>query len=118
MSTTTEPQEAARTTGPTGKSTPDLSRVPRVPQRPDPEPQPWLTDEERAKIHFVARGSGKPRRVGVVLELDLNPDQADWLRKQCERTGQDYISFVLGLIEHARTSKPMNTNEHINRSGG
>jgi hypothetical protein len=82
----------------------DASRVPRVPQRLDPEPQQWLTEDERAKIHLVARGSGKRRPIGIALELKLTMEQSEWIRRECSRTGQDYITFVTGLIEQARTN--------------
>jgi hypothetical protein len=70
------------------------------------EPQPWRRSEDVPSRPAFARGSGKKRPLAVSLMLDLDAEQSAWLRREAERSGQDYDSILKDLLDRERAARP------------
>jgi hypothetical protein len=74
--------------------------IPRV--QAQPEPQPWLTDEDAKGWTLVARGRGKGKKSLIGVEIHLDRAQSEWLQSESKRTGLPYTEVVTQLVEQAR----------------
>jgi len=70
------------------------------------ELRPWLTPEDRAGRHAVARGRGKRLPLAVSLMLELDAAQSEWLRREAQRSGRDYDAIIKALLDRERTARP------------
>ena len=79
----------------------------QIPQVHERVPEPPLPDEDRRRWRSVGRGRGVPRaRPLVGVEVLFDREQSDWLGREAERTGLDYVQLLKKLVDDARAREP------------
>lgn len=79
--------------------------------QPGPWDAPWHRKEDATGWETVYRGTGRRRRVRSIVELELTPEQNEWVDRAAEAAGLSLHDFLAKLIDDARA---VDTHEGTN----